>query len=327
MAGASRVDLGPHLRRLPKPVTSGAQAAPPRLGRMNTERPRQICLPGQTHVAEGPHDQTGMYVMHHAFRRDLDRFQAAVRATPVDERDTWRALAARWERFAEVLHHHHTVEDEHIWPRHASAASRSAASRPSPGARGAARHGRRARPRRPGARGLRARVRRHGRATLGRPAQRPRRARDGDAHHAARPPPPRGDRGAAAAAAHPDRRGLRRHRERRPARVPGPRRAVPGAVGRRRPARRRRPPGSSARPGRRTACCSGSAVPATPAPSGAPSPTPDPTHPERNSDDHRHHHTRGHHDRAVGPPPARRSRWAPCSSSTWSAVCGPRCPA
>ena len=83
---------------------------------MNTERPRQICLPGQTHVAEGPHDQTGMYVMHHAFRRDLDRFQAAVRATPVDERDTWRALAARWERFAEVLHHHHTVEDEHIWP-------------------------------------------------------------------------------------------------------------------------------------------------------------------------------------------------------------------
>ena len=84
----------------------------------------QICLPGQTHVAEGPHDQTGMYVIHHAFRRDLDRFQAAVRATPVDERDTWRALAARWERFAEVLHHHHTVEDEHIWP-HGDAASRS----------------------------------------------------------------------------------------------------------------------------------------------------------------------------------------------------------
>ena len=83
---------------------------------MNTERPRQICLPGQTHVAEGPHDQTGMYVMHHAFRRDLDRFQTAVRTTPVEERDTWHALAARWERFAEVLHHHHTVEDEHIWP-------------------------------------------------------------------------------------------------------------------------------------------------------------------------------------------------------------------
>ena len=83
---------------------------------MNTERRPQICLPGQTHVAEGPHDQTGMYVIHHAFRRDLDRFRAAVRATPVDEHGTWRALAARWQRFAEVLHHHHTVEDEHIWP-------------------------------------------------------------------------------------------------------------------------------------------------------------------------------------------------------------------
>ena len=83
---------------------------------MTTERRSQLCLPGQTHVAEGPHDQSGMYVIHHAFRRDLDRFQAAVRATPVDDQDTWRALAARWQRFAEVLHHHHTVEDEHIWP-------------------------------------------------------------------------------------------------------------------------------------------------------------------------------------------------------------------
>jgi hemerythrin-like domain-containing protein len=81
-----------------------------------TERRPQICLPGQTHVAEGPHDQTGMYVIHHAFRRDLDRFQAAVRATPVSEDAVWLALAARWQLFAEVLHHHHTVEDEHIWP-------------------------------------------------------------------------------------------------------------------------------------------------------------------------------------------------------------------
>ena len=81
-----------------------------------TERRPQLCLPGQAHVAEGPHDQTGMYVIHHAFRRDLDRFQAAVRATPVQDRTAWRALAARWRRFAEVLHHHHTVEDEHIWP-------------------------------------------------------------------------------------------------------------------------------------------------------------------------------------------------------------------
>lgn len=76
----------------------------------------QICLPGQAHVAEGPHDQTGMYLIHHAFRRDLDRFRDAVRRTPVEDHDTWRALARRWVRLADILHHHHTVEDDHIWP-------------------------------------------------------------------------------------------------------------------------------------------------------------------------------------------------------------------
>jgi hemerythrin-like domain-containing protein len=76
----------------------------------------QICLPGQAHVAEGPHDQSGMYLMHHAFRRDLDRFGEAVRLTPVEDHPTWRALARRWARLADVLHHHHTVEDDHIWP-------------------------------------------------------------------------------------------------------------------------------------------------------------------------------------------------------------------
>jgi len=76
----------------------------------------QINLPGQAHVADGPHDQSGMYLMHHAFRRDLTRFRDAVRQTPVEDRHTWRALAARWGRLAEVLHHHHTVEDDHMWP-------------------------------------------------------------------------------------------------------------------------------------------------------------------------------------------------------------------
>jgi hemerythrin-like domain-containing protein len=76
----------------------------------------QIRLPGQAHVAKGPHDQTGMYLMHHAFRRDLIAFESAVRRTPAREVETWRALAARWGRFAEVLHHHHAVEDASIWP-------------------------------------------------------------------------------------------------------------------------------------------------------------------------------------------------------------------
>lgn len=76
----------------------------------------QLTLPRQSHTAEGPHDQTGMYVMHHAFRRDLDRFATAVANTPVSEHEVWQALERRWLRMAELLHHHHTVEDEALWP-------------------------------------------------------------------------------------------------------------------------------------------------------------------------------------------------------------------
>lgn len=78
--------------------------------------PPQLSLPGQAHVAEGPLDMSAMYVMHHAFRRDLEAFCTAVTRTPVDDAATWAALAARWERFGMVLHHHHRVEDETIWP-------------------------------------------------------------------------------------------------------------------------------------------------------------------------------------------------------------------
>ena len=78
--------------------------------------PRQLQLAGQVHVAEGPLDMSAMYVMHHAFRRDLDRFPDAVRATPLDDRQVWRGLRLRWEQFAAMLHHHHGVEDRTIWP-------------------------------------------------------------------------------------------------------------------------------------------------------------------------------------------------------------------
>ena len=81
-----------------------------------TTGPAQLMLPGQTAAPAGPADMTMMYVMHHAFRRDLDRFAEAVAATPVEDRATWAALAARWDRFFTILHHHHTVEDRYIWP-------------------------------------------------------------------------------------------------------------------------------------------------------------------------------------------------------------------
>lgn len=76
----------------------------------------QITLAGQTATPPGPLDMSAMYLMHHAFRRDLDAFVAAVNATPVEDRACWAALAGRWAVFAEFLHHHHSGEDAGLWP-------------------------------------------------------------------------------------------------------------------------------------------------------------------------------------------------------------------
>jgi hypothetical protein len=76
----------------------------------------QLHLPGQAAAPEGPVDMTMMYVAHHAFRRDLRDFARAVPATPLEDRAAWRALERRWAVFADVLHHHHSGEDEHLWP-------------------------------------------------------------------------------------------------------------------------------------------------------------------------------------------------------------------
>jgi hemerythrin-like domain-containing protein len=83
---------------------------------MSATYPDQLMLPGQTAAHGGPVDMTVMYLMHHAFRRDLRRFAAAVPVTPVEDRATWAALAARWEQFSMMLHHHHAGEDAGIWP-------------------------------------------------------------------------------------------------------------------------------------------------------------------------------------------------------------------
>ena len=82
----------------------------------NATWPRQLRLPDQAAAPDGPLDMQMMYLIHHAFRRDLDAFSEAVRKTPVDDRETWALLADRWELFAEVLHKHHTAEDDLIWP-------------------------------------------------------------------------------------------------------------------------------------------------------------------------------------------------------------------
>jgi hypothetical protein len=75
-----------------------------------------ITFPGQAGAPTGPVDLLPMYLMHHAFRRDLAAFAAAAASTPVDDRAAWRRLDERWARFARVLHHHHSGEDTVLWP-------------------------------------------------------------------------------------------------------------------------------------------------------------------------------------------------------------------
>ena len=76
----------------------------------------QIVLPGQTAAPDGPIDLTVMFVMHHAFRRDLAALAEAAAVTPAADRATWRALQQRWALFSWVLHHHHSGEDSGLWP-------------------------------------------------------------------------------------------------------------------------------------------------------------------------------------------------------------------
>ncbi|CCH76794.1 conserved hypothetical protein [Nostocoides japonicum T1-X7] len=76
----------------------------------------QLLLPGQAAAPEGPVDVHMMYVLHHAFRRDLRAFASAAAHTPLEERTTWRALSARFEQFGWALHHHHSGEDTGLWP-------------------------------------------------------------------------------------------------------------------------------------------------------------------------------------------------------------------
>ena len=76
----------------------------------------QLLLPGQAAAPDGPVDVYMMYVMHFAFRRDLNAFATAVPRTPLADRAAWQALQRRWTLFADVLHHHHEGEDTGLWP-------------------------------------------------------------------------------------------------------------------------------------------------------------------------------------------------------------------
>jgi hemerythrin-like domain-containing protein len=76
----------------------------------------QILLPGQAAAPPGPADMTMMYVLHHAFRRDVHDFRRVVPRLPVEDRAAWGRLAQRWQLFTTELHAHHTKEDQILWP-------------------------------------------------------------------------------------------------------------------------------------------------------------------------------------------------------------------
>jgi hemerythrin-like domain-containing protein len=58
-------------------------------------------------------DFTEMYVTHDAFRRDLDRLEAAAQAGRTGD----PRVRDGWENFKAQLFVHHSVEDESLWPR------------------------------------------------------------------------------------------------------------------------------------------------------------------------------------------------------------------
>jgi hemerythrin-like domain-containing protein len=55
-------------------------------------------------------------VIHAAFRRDLDRFVAALESFPAGDRRRADELGAAWANFEDQLTHHHVGEHETAWP-------------------------------------------------------------------------------------------------------------------------------------------------------------------------------------------------------------------
>jgi hypothetical protein len=60
-------------------------------------------------------DLTVMHALHDAFRRDLELLTKAA-AVMGEDPDARERLRLGWTVLADQLHHHHTVEDEQLWP-------------------------------------------------------------------------------------------------------------------------------------------------------------------------------------------------------------------
>jgi hypothetical protein len=60
-------------------------------------------------------DLTVMHALHNAFRRDLETLTRAA-AVLGEDPDAQERLRVGWALLADQLHHHHSVEDEQLWP-------------------------------------------------------------------------------------------------------------------------------------------------------------------------------------------------------------------
>jgi hemerythrin-like domain-containing protein len=61
-------------------------------------------------------DMEVMRILHDAFRRDGARLADAADRYGTGDAETHDALLLGWHGFSSGLHHHHTIEDTHIWP-------------------------------------------------------------------------------------------------------------------------------------------------------------------------------------------------------------------
>ena len=61
-------------------------------------------------------DMEVMRILHRAFRRDGGRLEQAAERYGTQEAAAHEALLIGWQGMSWSLHHHHTVEDTHIWP-------------------------------------------------------------------------------------------------------------------------------------------------------------------------------------------------------------------
>ena len=63
-----------------------------------------------------PADTTMMGVVHDAYRRDLERARQALTTAPYPEGERRKAIGEHVQWLMEILHAHHTGEDDGLWP-------------------------------------------------------------------------------------------------------------------------------------------------------------------------------------------------------------------